>query len=443
MGVSKPEVKPFPDRRGLVEGSAPNLLSKGLEIQINTWPRRIVAVALVLVACSTLIYRTWGLFLAAWISRSNTPDPAIYERAVKYDPANADYHFILAQIYNYSTQYLNIPRAGEEYEAAVRLNPNRAAHWLELSKYYEQQRNTERSRYAMKMALERDPNYAQTHWAAANLYIRLNDLKSADLELERTADLDVGYLTQVLDLVWRFYEDADRIMSTLVPNTRDANLTALNYFVGQKSERGAALAWAKLRAFRTNLPERFRYIEYLVSVGNPHQAWEIFSYALVPEQPGSAGPGEGGAGSLIFNPSFETEPMNGGFDWRFSATEHAEARRDTSAAKDGLASWLVSFDGKENVDYSGLSHWLPVTKGRTYSLQFWMKTEGISTNEGVYVEVDGQSSEKQLGTTYWQQFTIPFTATSDLATVRLRRVPSKKFDNLLKGKVWLDAFNLK
>ncbi len=135
--------------------------------------------------------------------------------------------------------------------------------------------------------------------------------------------------------------------------------------------------------------------------------------------------------------------MNGGFDWRFSSTEHAEARRDTGAAKDGLASWLVSFDGKENVDYSGLSHWLPVTKGRTYSLQFWMKTEGISTNEGMYVEVDGQSSEKQLGTTYWQQFTIPFTATSDLATVRLRRVPSKKFDNLLKGKVWLDAFNLK
>ena len=34
------------------------------------------------------------------------------------------------------------------------------------------------------------------------------------------------------------------------------------------------------------------------------------------------------------------------------------------------------------------------------------------------------------------------SATSDLVSVRLRRVPSKKFDNLLKGKVWLDAFAL-
>jgi hypothetical protein len=71
-----------------------------------------------------------------------------------------------------------------------------------------------------------------------------------------------------------------------------------------------------------------------------------------------------------------------------------------------------------------------------------MKTESITTNEGVFVEVDGQASEKQLGTNYWKQFTIPFTASRDLVTVRLRRTPSLKFDNLLQGKVWLDGFEL-
>jgi tetratricopeptide (TPR) repeat protein len=400
------------------------------EIRIDTWPRKIIAITLVLVTCGTLIYRTWWLFLAAWITRNNPPDPAIYERATKYDPNNADYHFKLAQYYNYSTQYLNIPRAGEEYEAAVRLNPYRAAHWQELSKYYEQEGNLDRCRYAMKMALERDPNYAQTHFAAANLYIRLNDLKAADFELRRTADLDVAYLPQVLDLVWRFYEDPDRIMSTHVPNTKDADLTALNYFINHKSERGALLSWTKLKVFETAPQDRFPYIEYLVSLGKPHDAWDAFSF------PASAADG------LLFNPSFETEPLNGGFDWRFASTEHAEARRDTTTAKEGLASWLVNFDGKENIDYVALVHWLPVTKGRQYNLSFWMKTEAISTNEGMFVEVDGQSSEKQVGTTYWQQFTIPFTATGDLVTVRLRRVPSRKFDNQLKGKVWLDAFAL-
>src|SRR5689334_15456625 len=99
------------------------------EIQVNTWPRKIIAVGFVLLTCGALIYHTWPLFVAAWITRSSTErDPAVYERAIKYAPNNADYHFLLAGIYNYSTQYLDIPRAGEEYEAAVRLNPYRAAH---------------------------------------------------------------------------------------------------------------------------------------------------------------------------------------------------------------------------------------------------------------------------------------------------------------------------
>ncbi|PYS38399.1 MAG: hypothetical protein DMG14_17795 [Acidobacteria bacterium] len=400
------------------------------QIRLNSWPRKLIAIALVLVTCGTLLYRTWWLFLAAWITRAHTSEPAIYERATKYDPHNADYHFVLGHIYNYSTQYLNLVRAGEEYEAAVQLNPYRSAYWLELSKYYEQTGNVERSRYAMKMALEHDPNYAQTHWAAANLYVRLNDLKFGDFELRRTADLDVAYLTQVLDLVWHFYEDPARIMSTHVPNTKQANLVALNYFVSQKTETGAALAWSKLKTFVTEIPERFPYVEYLVSLRKPGDAWNVFMF------PATEFPGR------IFNPSFETEPMNGGFDWRFVSTEHAEARRDMTTAKTGIASWRVTFDGKENVDYGGLAHWIPVTKGRQYKLTFWMKTEAISTNEGMFVEIDGQASEKQVGTTYWQQLTIPFTAGSDLVTIRLRRVPSKKFDNLLKGKVWLDEFAL-
>jgi tetratricopeptide (TPR) repeat protein len=406
-------------------------VSAGRAIRLDTFPRKVIAIAIVLFVCSLLIYRTSGLFLAAWITRSNSSDPAVYERAIRYDPDNADYHFALAQIYNYSTSHLNSERAGEEYEAAARLNPYRAAHWLELSKYYEQEGNPDRSRNAMKMALERDPNYARTHWNAANLYIRLNDRKSADFELRRTADLDVTYLTQVLDLVWQFYGDPARIMSTHVPNTKDANLLALNYFVSQKSDAGAALAWSRLETFDSQPSERFIYIDYLVNNGRPHEAWKIFIF-----------PSEPSAAAAFFNPSFETEPMNGGFDWRFNSTEHAEARRDTVTARNGFASWVVNFDGMENVDYSELAHWIPVTRRKSYQLTFWMKTEGITTNEGLFLEVDGQSSEKQIGTTYWQQFTIPFTASSDLVTVRLRRVPSRKFDNLLKGKVWVDEFKL-
>src|SRR5262249_46699582 len=158
---------------------------------------------------------------------------------------------------------------------------------------------------------------------------RLNDLKSADFELRRTADLDAKYLAQVLDLMWHLYEDPVRIMSTNVPDTKEANLIALNYFISQKNEIGTAHAWSRLKAFTTRAQERFPYVDYLVAEGNPYDAWNVFIFPSAD------------SGNRLFNPSFETEPLNGGFDWRFSSTEHAEGRRDTTTAQDGLGSWLV------------------------------------------------------------------------------------------------------
>jgi len=411
----------------------PNSFAQDWEIPLTTWPRKIIAIVLILATSGLLIYRTWWLFLAAWITRARPMDPAIYERAIQYDPNNADYRFHLAQIYNYATQHLNLDRAREEYEATVRLNPYRSSHWVELSKFYENEENSERSRFAMTKALETDPNYAQTHWAAANLYVRLNDLKAADFELRRAADLDPGYVIQVLDLVWRMYENPELIMTTHVPNTRDGNLTALNYFVSHKSEGGAKLAWNRLKAFETKPQDRFMYVGYLISLSQPHAAWDVFASGLA---------GAGTSKPPFYNPSFDSELMNGGFDWITSSSDDAEVRRDTTTVKDGLASLLVSFSGKQNVDYRQVAHLVPVAKAKNYILKFWMKTDSISTNEGMYVEVDGKASEKQVGTTYWQELTVPFTASSDLVQVTLRRDPSKKFDNLLKGKVWLDGFSV-
>ena len=81
------------------------------EIELNTWPRKVIAIGLTMSVCGFMFYQAWWLFLAAWITRDGTPDPAIYERAIEYDPDNADYRFTLAQIYNYSTLHLDLEKA--------------------------------------------------------------------------------------------------------------------------------------------------------------------------------------------------------------------------------------------------------------------------------------------------------------------------------------------
>jgi Tetratricopeptide repeat len=380
------------------------------------------------VASVCLIAGLWGPVRAAWITRDDVADPAVYERALGLDPDNPEYHFTLAEIYHLSARFQDGEKARAHYEAAVASNPHRSAHWLGLSRLLETQRDPDGAREAMARALETDPHYAQTYWAAANLYLRLGDLDLADEAMVRAAELDVGYLQQVLDLVWRFYADPKRIMDVYVPDTKNADLTALGYFILRENDAGADLAWERLRAFETGPADRMAYVNYLITRRRNVRAYEVFLA-------GEEGPG-------VFNGGMEAELLNGGFDWRFPARGPVSVRRDTLRAEEGRASLRIEFDGKENLNFSGVWHWLPVEPGRTYELSFAMRSEEISTDQGIYVEVDGEVSEPAAGTTPWRSYTIPFTASSDLVRIRVRRNPSRKFDSLLGGSVWLDDFQL-
>lgn len=379
-------------------------------------------------AAGLLVVGLWNPLRAAWLTRNEVADPEVYERALGLDPDNPDYHFTLAEIYHLSALYQDTEKARAHYEAAVAANPDRSAHWLGLSRLLESQRDLDGARRAMARALKTDPNYAQTYWAAANLYLRLGDLDLADTAMIRAAELDVGYLEQVLDLVWRFYADPQRIMDVYVPETKDADMTAMRYFILRESDAGAALAWERLGKFQTTPPERMAYVNYLIGRDQSARAYQVFLA-------GEDDPG-------FFNGGIESDLLNGGFDWRFPSRGPVSVRRDTLRAEDGRASLRIEFNGEENLSFSGVWHWLSVESGRPYELSFAMRSEEISTDQGIYVEVDGQTSEAAVRTTPWRTYTIPFTASSDLVRVSVRRDPSRKFDNLLGGRVWLDAFEL-
>jgi tetratricopeptide (TPR) repeat protein len=376
-----------------------------------------------------------GPLLAAWITRASPSDLAVYERAVAADPGNAAYRFQLAGIVA-SSPFLDRERARAQYAEAVRLNPDRTSYWLALARFHEADGNAPGTREALARALAVDPRDAATHWAAANIYLRLGDGEPGEQALIRAAALDPAYVQRVLDLVWNFYGDPGRAIEVFVPDTRAANLIALRYFLGEGGETGARAAWERLSRFPTEAGERLGYVNMLIGQGRAADAYAVFL-----DDGDDRIEDEDTPAPAFYNGGFETVPMNGGFDWRHGAGP-AEVRRDTTQSREGRASLLIRFDGAENPDFRQVSHLLAVEAGREYEMSFWMRTEGVSTDKGVYVEVGGQNSAPVLGTTFWQQFTIRFRPSSDLATVYVRRDPSRRFDNLVSGRVWLDAFEL-
>ena len=81
-----------------------------------------------------------------------------------------------------------------------------------------------------------------------------------------------------------------------------------------------------------------------------------------------------------------------------------------------------------------------------------MRTEGITTDSGPLFEIIDpvdlsqlrEFSDDLVGTWGWQTVTIDFRtgSTTEMILLRVVRRPSRKLDNLISGKVWIDDVSI-
>jgi hypothetical protein len=154
--------------------------------------------------------------------------------------------------------------------------------------------------------------------------------------------------------------------------------------------------------------------------------------------------------NLIFNGGFEREPSGCALDWRIQPSEAFETTR-TPGGHEGKWSLRIQFRGNANVSYDNVVQMTPVRPGN-YVLRAWVRSDGITTNEGPRIAIqDAQSpnllnikSDSFLGTAEWTPVTIPFTVgrNTSLISIRVIRDLSQKFDSKINGTVWLDSITL-
>jgi len=161
---------------------------------------------------------------------------------------------------------------------------------------------------------------------------------------------------------------------------------------------------------------------------------------------------ETGVVGQLNNPGFEADMTYGLFNWHFSGSDPGwKIGRVAGMASEGSYSLAIIFDGKTNCNFGHLSQIVPVEPGVSYQLTAWWKGNGLSTDQGPFIEVYGHDAKglrvkgpMLLGTRDWEKVIVDFTAPEGChaVVIRLRRVPSWKFDNKIKGTVWVDGFGL-
>jgi hypothetical protein len=235
-----------------------------------------------------------------------------------------------------------------------------------------------------------------------------------------------------------------------------ANLSAQMKFLEFLASTGRAEAanglWQDLASQKksVSLAEVAPFVDQLLWGGHYTEAASVWSYARdnnssnledVLSEP-----------NLVFNGSFEQQPLNAGFDWRYTQQSYVELSFSDPAAKDGSRALKVDFTVPQNSEYELLYQFVPVAPNHTYDLSALLKIQGITSDSGPRLRVVDPhclacldiSTQGSTGTSDWRPVTIQFTTgpTTDVIRLSLWRPRSRTYPTEIAGQLWLDKVSL-
>ena len=153
------------------------------------------------------------------------------------------------------------------------------------------------------------------------------------------------------------------------------------------------------------------------------------------------------------NAGFESDITQRGFDWRHWGDKDGNwtIERVNRGAHEGKYALRVSFAGRQNISFQNVYQIVPVIPLKRLRLSYAWKSDGITTDQGPFIEIIGydqkglsQSGPMITGTHTWREESIDFRppAGCRAVVVRVHRRPSHRFDSKIKGSFWLDNFRL-
>jgi len=238
-------------------------------------------------------------------------------------------------------------------------------------------------------------------------------------------------------LDFHFHNDSAAVVDALEPDSLVVYLKWLMRW-GRVDDTGTV--WRRIvKEGKPDPDVVLRYTHFLVGQKKVLAAQEVW------DQPND--------GTGMTNAGFEMEITRRGFDWRYreDKKDNWEIRRINSAASDESHALRIWFAGEENIAFHHLYQIVPVVPLKPYQLSYRWKSKWITTDQGPFVEIYGYD-QKGLhhkgpmikGTNLWITETLEFTPPEECnaVVVRLRRLPSRRFDSKIAGTLWLDDFKL-
>ena len=414
---------------------------------MGNFSRRVVILAVVLLVAAGLIFQGGKYWLAAHWKASSKPED--WMQAAELELDNAASWYLVGQFFDKDFERSDADKAITYYRKAIELNPRSATYWMALASAYDMEGEPDRAREAFEQAKKAFPVSAAVAWSYGNFLLRQGRVSEGFAEIRQAVTNDPKLARQAIHVCWRVSGDVDRALEVLPPD-HDILLQALQFFLSHREITPALAVWDRLlsQGQSINLRRAFPLLKMLMQEGRLREAKKVWREALWVSGSLEREMSTAEGNSLIWNGGFEQDLANGGFGWRQQRAPGARFDFDHTMLRSGNRSLRITFEGTTNLNFLHLIQYVPVEPQRTYRLEAFLRTEGISTDSGVRLHISdfpptaalGILTPDLRGSQPWSLQEAEFTTgrNTRLLRITLRRLPSRKFDNKIRGTVWID-----
>jgi hypothetical protein len=411
-----------------------------------------------LVVAATLLVALWLCFFGvrAAIARYYWEgETAKYlETAVRLEPDNPDYWYSLGRLQQYNLEQPDAAGALKSYQKTIELDPVATEAWLDLGTAYELDGKTDKARAAYVRAKKSYPTSADVSWRYGNFLLREGDQVQAYAELRHAIEADPKRAAAAFSRAYRTNPNIDEILRDLLPAKQSVYVNVISEALSEKQLAVAKTVWAKLLTInpppRLELREVNRLVSELFVSGEYTEARRVWDQGTATMnlppllQPRS---------TVVWDPSFETDINGSSFSWFYpSILQGVSIGLDKSQKLSGKQSLRLSFDGKHDPTLEAPCTQAIVQPGTTYRFSGWIKTNALTSDQGVGFRLRsiGQgapivtSTQQILGTNPWTVVEQVWTAGPDIRRVQICVVRDSSVDPdaRISGTAWIDDVNL-
>lgn len=422
-----------------------------LDVKLTSLSARLALAVIALVVCSFLANVIVSRFVVGTLADERllvTRD--MLRVPVEYFPGSARLNARLAAA-ELAEGDSDLASTGSYAARAVSLSPNDYRFRLTLASAQEANGDRAAAEESLLAARTLAPNYWDVNYRLGNLLVREGKLAESLEELRIAVAANNELLPGTLDLLWRLSNGDTGAVRAVSGSDAGTRLTLAQFLLKEARPTEAAEVFGSIdRGDRlASAKESAAFLNSLIGAGKFESARRLWNDLA----------GRGDQAANISNGSFESDILRdfSQFDWNFGHTEYARLAIDAGTARTGSRSLRIEFIGRDTTRLDEeIKQLVPVRPGARYTIECFVKTDGLEGPEGPKVVVTDRASSNWIaasepvvqGSHDWQRLTFEFVTPQvpsgemSAVVVSIKRKPRFSYDEPTRGTLWFDDFSM-